>query len=106
MIKMATPRLAPELIPNTKGPASGFLNKVCINSPLIDSPAPTSIAVNDFGNRKLRIIYSHDSFDALPRILLKISSIGILTEPRLILVNQQAININESALKVSLYDFL
>ncbi len=50
-IKIATPRLAPELMPRTKGPASGFLNNVCINKPLMDRPEPTKIAVNDFGKR-------------------------------------------------------
>lgn len=46
----ATPRLAPELIPNTKGPAKGFLNKVCINRPEIPNPEPTKMAVNALGN--------------------------------------------------------
>ena len=50
-ITNATPKLAPELIPKTKGPASGFLNKVCINSPLIESPEPTIIAVIALGKR-------------------------------------------------------
>ena len=50
-IKIATPRLAPELMPNTNGPAKGFLNKVCISKPLIESPEPTNIAVIDFGKR-------------------------------------------------------
>ena len=40
----ATPKLAPELIPRTNGPANGFLNRVCINRPLTASPAPTPIA--------------------------------------------------------------
>ena len=48
--KNATPKLAPELIPNTNGPAKGFLNRVCINKPLIDKPDPTSIAVMALGN--------------------------------------------------------
>ena len=47
----ATPKLAPELSPNTSGPAKGFLNKVCISKPLIDKPMPTAIAVIDLGNR-------------------------------------------------------
>lgn len=50
-ISNATPKLAPEEIPKTKGPASGFLNKVCINKPLIDKPDPTKIAVIAFGRR-------------------------------------------------------
>ena len=48
-IKVATPKLAPELIHNTKGPANGFLNNVCINRPLTPKPEPTSIAVIAFG---------------------------------------------------------
>jgi hypothetical protein len=39
------PKLAPELSPKTYGPAKGFLNRVCINNPLIDSPIPTNIAM-------------------------------------------------------------
>lgn len=50
-IKIATPKLAPELIPNTKGPANGFLNKVCMSKPAIERPEPTKIAVIDLGNR-------------------------------------------------------
>ena len=50
-ITKATPKLAPELIPKTKGPANGFLNNVCINNPEIANPEPTKIAVNAFGNR-------------------------------------------------------
>ena len=55
---MATPKLAPEEIPNTKGPAKGFLNKVCINKPQIDKPEPTKTAVIAFGILKLIIIVS------------------------------------------------
>lgn len=49
-ITKATPRLAPEVIPSTNGPAKGFLNKVCISNPEIPSPEPTNIAVIAFGN--------------------------------------------------------
>lgn len=49
-ITKATPKLAPELIPRTKGPANGFLNKVCISNPEIPNPEPTKIAVNAFGS--------------------------------------------------------
>ncbi len=48
---MATPKLAPELIPNTNGPARGFLKSVCMSNPLIDNPEPTIIAVTAFGSR-------------------------------------------------------
>ena len=50
-INRATPKLAPDEIPNTKGPAKGFLNKVCINKPLIDKPEPTNMAVIALGKR-------------------------------------------------------
>lgn len=49
-ITNATPKLAPELIPKTKGPAKGFLKRVCINKPEIPSPEPTNMAVNALGN--------------------------------------------------------
>lgn len=49
-ITKATPRLAPELIPKTKGPANGFLNKVCINNPEMPNPEPTRMAVMALGN--------------------------------------------------------
>ncbi len=48
-ITIATPKLAPELIPRIYGPASGFLKIVCICTPEIDKPAPTKIAVIAFG---------------------------------------------------------
>lgn len=50
-INKATPKLAPEEMPKTKGPANGFLNKVCINKPLTPKPEPTKIAVKAFGIR-------------------------------------------------------
>ncbi len=50
IINKATPKLAPEVIPKTNGPASGFRNKVCINNPEIPKPEPTKIAVKAFGN--------------------------------------------------------
>ncbi len=51
IISNATPKLAPELIPKTKGPANGFLNNVCMSKPLTDRPAPTKTAVMAFGTR-------------------------------------------------------
>ena len=47
-ITIATPKLAPELIPRTKGPANGFLNKVCIRSPDIPKPEPARTAGERF----------------------------------------------------------
>ena len=49
-IRIAMPKLAPLLIPSTKGPANGLRNKVCIINPEIASPLPVNIAVIDFGS--------------------------------------------------------
>ena len=48
----ATNKLDPELIPKTYGPASGLLNKVCINNPTTERLAP---AINAIVNRGIRI---------------------------------------------------
>ena len=55
----ATPRLAPELIPRTSGPASGFRKIVCICSPLTLRAIPANIAANAFGNLKSNITTSN-----------------------------------------------
>ena len=57
-ITNATPRLAPELIPRTSGPAIGFLNIVCICKPLKDKATPTVNAVIAFGILNFRIMVS------------------------------------------------
>ena len=57
-ITKATPRLAPELIPRTSGPAIGFLNTVCICKPLKDKATPTVNAVMAFGNLNFSIMVS------------------------------------------------
>ena len=49
MMRIAAPKLAPELTPKTNGPAKGFLKRVCINSPLKANPLPTSTAVKALG---------------------------------------------------------
>ena len=84
-INKATPKLAPEEIPNTKGPAKGFLNKVCINKPQIDNPEPTKIAVIAFGSLKFKMIVPQLSLEGIPPVkVLKMSLKGIETEPKLI----------------------
>ncbi len=103
-IKIATPKLAPEDIPNTKGPANGFLNKVCINKPQIDNPEPTKTAVKAFGKRKLRIIVSQLSFvGKLPKRVLKISLKGIETEPKLIFKMKNTISKTDKKIKCFVY---
>lgn len=49
-ITKATPKLAPEVIPSTNGPAKGFLNKVCMSNPEMPNPEPTKMAVKAFGS--------------------------------------------------------
>ena len=83
-INNATPKLAPEEIPKTKGPANGFLNSVCINKPLIDKPEPTNIAVMALGNLKfIMIICQLSLMDSSPKRMAKIALNGIETEPKL-----------------------
>jgi hypothetical protein len=51
---IATHKLAPEVIPNTEGPANGLLNNVCIRRPAIESPIPAKTAINVRGIRSSR----------------------------------------------------
>lgn len=81
-IIIATPKLAPELIPSTNGPAKGFLNKVCINKPEMPNPDPTSIAVIAFGSRKSLIIICQVSFSNVPNNPSITLPKGMLMEPR------------------------
>lgn len=101
-IKTATPKLAPELIPNTKGPAKGFRNKVCINKPLIPNPDPTIIAVNDFGKRYSITIYSQEFVEVeLENKMLAISFGGIETEPKEMFSNQKKSSKKTSKVKIA-----
>jgi hypothetical protein len=51
MVSIATPNPAPALTPNTSGPASGFLNSVCMSNPATDKDAPARIEVSALGMR-------------------------------------------------------
>lgn len=66
----ATPKLAPELIPSSEGPASGLRNTVCICNPLIERPEPAASAVAVWGNRDFQMIFSQmvDSFPLFAKI--------------------------------------
>ena len=55
----ATPKVDPEVIPKTEGPARWFRNKVCINKPATEIPAPHKIAVKVLGVLNLK----KDSFE-------------------------------------------
>lgn len=50
-ILMATIKEAPELMPNTNGPAKGFLNIICKINPDTASVHPAIMAVTVFGKR-------------------------------------------------------
>jgi hypothetical protein len=80
-IIIATPRLAPELIPRTSGPAIGFLNTVCINNPLRERAIPTVRAVTAFGilNSKIMVLFAPDGFS---KRALKTSEALMLTDPK------------------------
>lgn len=82
-MRVATPRLAPELIPKTSGPAKGFRKIVCICKPLTPKATPANTAANALGKRKSRIITFHSGCEASPVIrIFKTSLNEILTEPR------------------------
>jgi hypothetical protein len=77
----ATIRLAPELNPNTSGPAKGFLKRVCINKPLTDKEAPARIHVIAFGKRNCQMIALKVESSALPVKARTNSVNGIFTLP-------------------------
>jgi hypothetical protein len=105
-INNATPKLAPEEIPKTNGPANGFLNKVCINKPLIDNPDPTKTAVIALGILKSNTIVCQLSLIvSSPKIMAKISVKGIETDPKLIFVNQSTITNNSNRTNCFVYFF-
>ena len=62
----ATPRLAPELIPSTEGPANGLRKTVCICNPLTERPAPATKAVSACGSLDFRMIFRRISLSSAP----------------------------------------
>ena len=100
----ATPKLAPELIPNTNGPANGFLNKVCINKPQIDNPEPTNTAVMALGSLDCNMIYCQDSLvTSFPVKVCKIDLRGMSTEPKLRFMRMKSINNNAKRINFNVY---
>ena len=78
----ATPILAPELIPSTEGPASGFRKTVCICKPLIARPAPATKAVNACGRRDFQTIFCQVTGSSpSPQIMFQTDFNGIDTDP-------------------------
>jgi len=99
-IKIATPKLAPEEIPRTNGPAKGFLKSVCINNPQTDKPEPTKIAVIALGILKFTIMISQLSFEmSPPKRRLNNSLNGIATEPKLIFIKNKMISKADKKIK-------
>ncbi len=82
-ITAATPKLAPAVMPNTEGPANGFLKRVCICRPPTDKAAPTNTAVMVLGNLIFNTIACQASLStAPPTSILATSAMGIRTDPR------------------------
>jgi hypothetical protein len=82
-ITNATPRLAPELMPRTYGPAIGFLKSVCICNPLTERAIPTIAAVRAFGI--LNFITIVAASELSPRKIAPNTSDGLrLTDPSMI----------------------
>lgn len=83
MMKMATPKPAPELIPKMYGPAKGFLKSVCICSPQTERALPHKIAAIALGNLDCMMMMVQLSFSTdFPIKMLKILLKGMLTEPK------------------------
>ena len=78
----ATPMLAPELIPNTEGPANGLRNTVCICNPLTAKPAPAASAIKACGKRDFQIMFCQETGSfPVPVRIFQIDCAGIATEP-------------------------
>ena len=80
---MATPRLAPELIPRRDGPANGLLKAVWSINPDPAKAAPQSRAVMAWGTRashtmKLQLAFS----TSCPKRVRTTASAGMSTEPK------------------------
>jgi hypothetical protein len=98
-ITKATPRLAPELIPKTYGPAIGFLKTVCIWSPLTASATPTVRAVIAFGTRNFIIIVSVVPEEPEKSAFIT-SEKRILTEPKKISARNNSTSNNINRIKI------
>ena len=98
---MATPKLAPELMPRMEGPANGLLKAVCSMSPEPASAAPHSKAVKAWGIRFSQTMKLQLAFSASPPKRVRITaSAGMSTEPKNRL---PAINIRIRAVSARLY---
>ena len=107
-ITQATPKLAPELIPSTEGPASGFLKTVCISKPATESPAPANIAVRACGSLDFMIMFLQTSFSPFPVNRMSNTSLaGIETVPSSRLRNANtAIETSTANISTDVYFFI
>ena len=102
----ATPRLAPELMPRTNGPASGLRNRVCICSPLTLRADPARTAVTALGSRNLSTMMLQVSFSgAAPTKIFKMSPRGMRTEPTNRLSKKKAMSAPSRAIIASRCQF-
>lgn len=89
---MDTPIDAPFVIPRIDGPASGLWKAVCRSNPEAAREAPQSSAVMVCGSRESVTIYAQLAFSTgLPRMALNTWSMGMSTEPT-IMLNATAIS--------------
>ena len=80
---MATPRLAPELIPRMEGPANGLLKAVWSMSPAPAKAAPHKRAVRACGTRASQMMKLQLAFSTSPPMrVLSTASAGMSTEPK------------------------
>ena len=83
IITIATPRLAPESIPNIDGPANGLLNEVWSSRPAQARAAPQSSAVIACGRRDSSMMNRQLSRSASPpNSMLNACSMGMCIEPK------------------------
>jgi hypothetical protein len=77
-----TPRLAPEVIPKTSGPARGFRKRVCMSRPLAASAEPARTAVTALGIRIFPMILAVPAEStSIPKTALRTSWMEIWTGP-------------------------
>ena len=101
---IATPRLAPELIPRTNGSASGLRKMVCIINPAVASAAPARAAVRIRGNRNSRMIWrstSSSSGEAVSACKMTAGESGV--DPRQALSNAMLKTASTSSTKRELH---
>ena len=108
MVVSETPKLAPEEIPKTEGPAKGFWNKACSSSPETPNANPENNAVSAWGIRLFTIIWYTISFWLLEfeNNTDKESVIGIETDPVKISVMNKTTDIKVKTKNIPVFLFI